>query len=258
MSDAQARINRAKELLEGLKKEVAAFFDTKPYEAVVEEEAETGDLVVKVKIRAQPPEQWKITIGEIIHHLRASLDLWIHDLIIKNGNTPTRDTGFPIFDNEADFKKLGNAKLVGIDTNSLAFIKGLNLFQTGNPVIWKLHKLDIEDKHHKLLIAGSTHRSVVIDPMQMFRDMHPGKEFPAMPIALKPAERDFPLQDGSILYRVPARARQSHPSELPKYEFEIAYSDRVVVKDEPLIPSLDSFVSSVEKITQQGNPSTSK
>ncbi len=250
MSDAQARIERAKELLEGLKKGIAAFFDAKPYEAMVAEEEGTGDLLVKVKIHAHTPEQWKITTGEIIHHLRAALDLWVHDLILKNGNTPTIDTSFPVFDKEADFKKFASAKLLGIDAKSLALIMGLNLFQSGNPTIWKLHKLDIEDKHHKLIVAGSAHRSVVIDFGQVFRDMHPDKEFPDMSIGLQPAERDFPLQDGSILYRVPAKARKSHPSELPKYEFEIAYSDGNIVKDEPLIPSLEAFVNAAENIIQ--------
>jgi hypothetical protein len=255
MSDVQARIDRAKELLQGLKGEVIAFFDAKPYEAVVEEETGTGDLVVKAKIHGQPPEQWKITTGEIIHHLRSSLDLWVHDLVIKNGNAPTRKTAFPVFDKDADFKKFGSDKLTGIDSDSHAFIMGLNLYQSGNPVIWKLHKLDIEDKHRKLIVAGSAHRSVVIDPVQMFRDIMPlGKEFPAMPIALIPAERDFPLRDGSILYRVPAQVRQSHPNELPKYEFEIAYGDGSVVKDDPLIQGLDSFVDSVEKIILWSNP----
>lgn len=250
MSDTQARIVRAKELLAGLKKEIVNFFDSKPYEAVEEEEQDTRDLVVKLKINALPPEQWKITTGEIIHHLRAALDLWVHDLIVKNGNTPTKETSFPIFDKETDFRKFASTKLVGIDSKSLTFIMGLNLFQSGNQTIWKLHKLDIEDKHHKLIITGSAHKSVVIDFGQMFRGMHPGKEFPDMPIALQPADRDFPLQDGSILYRVPAEARESHPSKLPKYEFEIAYSDGNIVKDEPLITSLDSFVNAVEKIIQ--------
>ena len=250
MSDAQSRINRAKELLGGIKKEVAAFFNSAPYLAIAEDEVGTGDLVVKVRMRAQPPEQWKITIGEIIHHLRSSLDLYVHDLVIKNGSTPTRDTMFPIFENQAEFEKSGSAKLAGIDSKSLAFIMSLKLYRDGNITIWKLHKLDIEDKHHKLIVAGSAHRSVVIGSAQMFRDIHPGIEFPAMSIALKPAERDFPLRDGSILYRVPAKARESHPGELPKYEFEIAYGDGATVIDEPLIPSLESFVHSVEKIVQ--------
>ncbi len=248
MSDTQARIERAKELLEGLKKEIAVFFEAKPYEAVAEEEGITGDLVVKAKIHAHAPEQWRITTGEIIHNLRAALDLWVHDLILKNGNTPTRDTSFPIFDKEVDFRKFAATKLIGIDQKSLAFIMGLDLFQSGNPTIWKLHKLDIEDKHHRLIVAGSAHQSVVIDFAQAFRDMYPGKEFPAIPVSLRPAERDFPLHDGSILYRVLAEGRKSHPSELPKYVFEITYSDGNVVKDEPLIPDLDSFVNAVEKI----------
>jgi hypothetical protein len=43
-----------------------------------------------------PPLRFAVLAGEIIHHLRSTLDHLIHVLVMKNAKTPTRRHQFPI------------------------------------------------------------------------------------------------------------------------------------------------------------------
>jgi hypothetical protein len=251
---ATTKIDHAKRLFIDLNEKVKNFFVTgKPYEAISIIDQETGDLLVVAKINITPPsEEWSCVAGDIIHNVRSSLDHLVWDLVIANKQIPNRNNCFPITENEENFLKYGLPSLEGVDSKAIEEIKSLKPFRSGTEWLWQLHKLDIADKHRTLLIAGSAHKSVIIDMSQDFKRLNPEIDIPPMPIALRPAERDFPLKNGDVLFRVPAKSITPDMMGMPKeYEFEIAYSDRDVVKDESMLESLNKFINMADDIIRK-------
>ncbi|OFW57589.1 MAG: hypothetical protein A2133_03400 [Actinobacteria bacterium RBG_16_64_13] len=77
---------------------------------------------------------------------------------------------------------------------------------------------------------------------------------PFPPLALKPADRQFPLQDGDEIYRVLAAGRASHGNKYPDFTFEIAFGEGEIVEGEPLIPTLAQFVGLIEGVVEPFRP----
>lgn len=75
-------------------------------------------------------------------------------------------------------------------------------------------------------------------------------EIPSLPIALNPADKQWPLNDGAEIYRVMDAARSSHRDEDVQFTFGIAFGEGEVVQGEPLIPTLHQLVNSVEETTK--------
>lgn len=96
-----ARIDRADDLSRQLTKACEAFLATQPY--TVEErpdENPTTRAFVVTAIHAVPL-QLRIVAGEVVHHLRASLDLLAYQLMLKSGVTEEKllkRSAFPVLD----------------------------------------------------------------------------------------------------------------------------------------------------------------
>lgn len=96
------KVKRAKEHINNLELLISGFRESKPYEVVRQEEP-NGEITFRVKVKAQPPQEWGAIIGDVIHNLRSSLDYLIWQLVLSNGKTPSKRTGFPICDNAKKF-----------------------------------------------------------------------------------------------------------------------------------------------------------
>jgi hypothetical protein len=114
-------------------------------------------------------------------------------------------------------------------------------------VLWQLHQLDIVDKHHLLLPVGTAYRNFIIDPAVELRRLQPDWGIPPMPIALKPADRQYPLQDGAELLRIMPAARTS-ANMTPQFTFELAFGEGNIVQGEPLVPTLQQFAVTVQDV----------
>jgi len=253
MTVVRAKIERAQEHLGKLESEVRAFLQTNPYQAVGEDDPETGDWRVLVRVREEPPLRWSATIGDVIHNLRSSLDLLVWQLVIANGGEPNEFTGFPIFKSADEFEKHSPGRLKGASEEAVRLMKELKSYQGGNNTLWQLHQLDIIDKHRLLIPVGSAHRNVVIDMSKGLRQTSPGWDIPPMPIALEPSDRQFPLKDGAEIFRVKAQARGRGDMD-PKFTFEIAFGEGEIIDGEPLVPTLSKFVDVVAKLTEKFMP----
>ncbi len=97
------KVERAKEHVGNLETLVQGFLQSNPYEAFPHNEPDTGDLVYKVRVLAQPPLWWSAVIGDAIHNLRSSLDLLVCELVRAEGKEIKTNTGFPVFKNATAF-----------------------------------------------------------------------------------------------------------------------------------------------------------
>lgn len=246
---ATAKLKRAKKHFADLKEVIEIYHRNSPFQAVGENEVETGDLVYRLKINHPPPaEELASIFGDLIHNLHSTLDLRIFELVIANGNAPTKNTSFPFCVSPQQFQECCNRSLLGLSAPQAKIVESLNSYKGGNGLLWELHFQDIIDKHRQLLIAGSAHHSVEIDVTAPLRRMNPGFDIPPMGIALSPADREFPLTDGYELYRVMKQARDDGADEKAIFRFEVAYSDGSNVYGEPLLPRAEAFIGVVEGV----------
>jgi len=248
------KIERAKKHLYDLEQLIQEFFTSNPYRIEIHDEASTGDRVFKVRTPHSPPLEWSAIVGDIVHNLRAALDLLICELVRAEGNRVTDTTGFPIGKGAKQFKSGYLQKVSGVSKEAIQLIKAAKPYKGGNEPLWWLHRLDIADKHRILITVGSAYENFIVDFGAMFRESHAASlsvdpsEIPSMPIAINPADRQWPLKDGAEVYRVMPAARDAHKDEDIHFTFGIAFGEGEVVQGEPLTPSLHQLVASVEEV----------
>lgn len=232
------KVERAKEHIRDLELQIRHFHDGGPYE-VLRQDGTNGEITFRVKVRAQPPPEWGTIIGDVIHNLRSALDYLVWQLVLANGKTPGKKTGFPICQNTEEFETHGQQKIRGVTDEVVRLVRELKPYRGGNDVLWRLHELDIMDKHKLLIPVGAAYSSVVLDSMELLRKTDP--EIPSMYIDLRPADRQYPLQDGAALFRTQAGIHES-----PKFRFEVAFGEGELVKGEPILETLQQLTTCVE------------
>lgn len=253
------KVERAKEHVRNLEVLVEGFKQTNPYEVVAYDEPDTGDLVYEVKVLAQPPPWWGAVVGDAIHNLRSSLDLLVCELVRAEGKEIKPNTGFPVFKNAVAFANAFKSgvpgQIKGAPKMAVDLIKRAKPYKGGEGAFWRLHQLDIADKHKLLVPVGAAYESLILDFARAFDnmpDLPPELVVPpeiSMPIGIRPADRQFPLEDGAELFRVPAPTRGDVASQMydnPKFTFAVALGKGEVVEGEPLLETLHELVQFVE------------
>lgn len=148
------KIERAHRHLRELETEITAYFHRKPMVLMVEKPAgleHHGAHSWTVRIREPVPIHLSPIIGDIIHNLRASLDLLACDLVRIAGKS-TKGVNFPFCDNPNkldDFIKLRNLTRAGPEV--VALVKSLKPYKGGNIALRAIHDFDIRDKHEALI-----------------------------------------------------------------------------------------------------------
>ena len=104
--------------------------------------------------------------GDAIHNLRCALDHLVFQLIeagVEGGTTRTakpEDIGFPIFETEQDYTSNRMRKVHGARRQAIAAIDALRPYRGGDDLLWRLHRLDINDKHQSIISIG--HRQLLL------------------------------------------------------------------------------------------------
>lgn len=248
MSGIEAKIERAKEHFDEIKQLVLAFGESKPYRVVGQEHSETGEYWHVLRVRRYPPRRIAAVTGDMLHNLRSALDFLAWQLVEANGVEPTDKTSFPISNSPEEFETSGLRKVEGASKGAVELVKAAKPYQGGNDALWRLHKLDIVDKHRLLVTVGSAYTNISID-FSTYMQRTFGRELPPMRLGMKPAESLFPLKDGTVLYRVMPGARRVDDDD-PEFSFEIALDEPKVVEGEPLIPTLNDLLQAVEGVIE--------
>lgn len=150
-----ARLVRAHKHFKELESECDRLIANDPNSAVsfiVELDEEMGDLRVRLRFPEAFPLELGLIVGEILHHLRASLDNLAWQLVVANGGTPGPNTKFPIFKSESKFDSAAAGFTKGMSRPVQTKIKGLQPFNAWpehptHSTLWKIHELDIINKH---------------------------------------------------------------------------------------------------------------
>ena len=232
-----AKIKRADENIAGLNVEIGQALDT--YRLVRQPQLRS------FAGRIQPPANEQETLirfgvlaGEIIHHLRSSLDHLVWQLVRVRGEYPlTAHLEFPIFLDPEKFKSAAPRKIQGVPSDAATLIEQAQPYHRGgeNDPLWILHDLDIHDKHRVLIVTASAMTMYTrFDQTGQFRGftlLKPSAPEPG--VEIHPAYFPFAPLD----YRADSPEVNVNPQEA----FQIVFRDFGLAKYEPVIPRLSEL-----------------
>jgi hypothetical protein len=199
------------------------------------------DVVVRLTVKGSTPSRIGCIVGDVVHNLRTALDYLAYLAIEWNGGTPTRQTQFPVCSIEARFSEIVKSQLAGAPTPFIRLVEALQPFKCDQPsesVLGIVHRLDINDKHNRLLISALMSSQVSLE----FDE--PGC-LERQPILTIPP---FPLVDGAEL----ARFRLAIGREVIRPPFKIGLGADLALVDEspihgqPLTITLYQIIKQVE------------
>lgn len=97
------------------------------------------------------PLHFGVILGDFLHNLRGVLDHVIWQLVLLNGNEPTRANAFPICDTQEDFDKLAKRNLRGLTDDQRALVQEYQPYRLGDEArrhfLAVLRDLSNTDKH---------------------------------------------------------------------------------------------------------------
>jgi hypothetical protein len=164
LSGVDRKIEWAKRHLADLKKSIDDTLKAHPCRFVGQMNPKTGEYVLGVQGLPAMDPAWSLSVGDIVHNLRSALDHLAWQLVILDGGTPDENTQFPIRD--SPFNKRGQwvRPQLRPEVKSPHILDALEEVQPyfgpyGEPAVyaesqlWRVHRLDIIDKHRLLLVV---------------------------------------------------------------------------------------------------------
>lgn len=162
MVNPKLKLGRAKEYLDALREEVAAFEKSQPYRISAHDDAERGKYVVEIRINSDIPDAIGLLAGDFICCLRASLDYLAWQLALLTTDSPFDGTCFPIcesYDIKGGTEGYICSVTKDIPSEVVRIMRDLQPYQSGDAYqfshLWRLNKLWNIDKHRRIPILGS-------------------------------------------------------------------------------------------------------
>lgn len=148
------KIKRARKHVTELERVVSGYWESRPVTQIMGTviKNDSGGYSLPFEMEVKPfPEETGAIVGDILHNLRAALDLMACDLCRLN-KQPIENVYFPFCEtaDELDgmikrrhFDRTGDA--------AIALIKELKPYKGGNVALRTIHDLDVQDKHRTLI-----------------------------------------------------------------------------------------------------------
>jgi hypothetical protein len=174
LAGARLKLLRAREHLEVLGDELAAFTAGEPYRIAHEPNADGSEHIFRTQVLKEPPTLLSVIIGDALQNMRSALEHLVWGLAFKDkGSEPSRSTSFPIYRTEAAFfqtdkntssgysagsgmHKISEIKRVAVKTA----IQQLQPYKTGHDELYILNELARVDRHQSLRTIGGANRTV--------------------------------------------------------------------------------------------------
>ena len=201
------------------------------------------DVVVRLTVKGSTPSRIGCIVGDVVHNLRTALDYLAYLAVEWNGKVPTRQTQFPVCSIEAKFPEIVKSQLAGAPVPFIGLVESLQPFRCDQPlesILGIVHRLDINDKHNRLLISALMSSQVSLE----FDE--PGCLERAPTLTIPP----FPLVDGTELARF--RLAIGHEVIRPPFKIELgadlALIDESPIHGQPLTITLYQIIKQVTDI----------
>lgn len=161
LDGCRAKLARARETLRTLEREAEKYVSQNSPLVRVEKQFLNGGLehAIVAYGNHNPPLSFAVITGEIVHHLRSSLDHLIHALVVSNGEAPTKQHQFPICLTEKAFKDAWRCNQIkGVGPTAKQLIESVQPYTTTEPDntnLYVIGQYDNADKHRLLVVVTS-------------------------------------------------------------------------------------------------------
>ncbi len=252
LDDCRAKITRANEHLAALTRAVEDFLARDPYDLIQRDDPRTGEHVICVRVRENPPSATLAAlVGDLAQNLRSALDYLSQRLVRANGQASSHATEFPIFLDASRYPSDAPRKTRGMSTAAMAVLERLQPFNGATPdrhPLWLLHELNNADKHRQLSVVGSALHSqalTVTGNLQV-------AVRPAVPVALGTPMPILPLRDGMELMRLAIVDRAAHGAVEAEgsFTFGISFEAPPIVRGLSVVPVMRSLTDCVSWIVE--------
>ncbi|MEZ8065079.1 MULTISPECIES: hypothetical protein [Vibrio] len=235
----ELKIVRAKSHIRELENQLVDYIKSKPFKVVVESEDGGSNHLWTLRVKHDIPMIFAAIIGDVIHNLRASLDLLATELV-EHAGQDAKNVYFP-FGNDADGleQMIKKRRIDKAGQGVVDIVRDLKPYTGGNKLLRSLHDLDITDKHKSLVpvahYAGIKNFQMngASGPMLTIQNLHCG-----------------PIRDGMVLMSLPPagniRVGQSFNPSL-----KLCLDEDVIERDEELVETMHKYVGMVEDILQR-------
>jgi hypothetical protein len=236
------KIERAKRHIRELEAEITAFHNAQPYRVAFESEFLQGrEERVKAVVRdvKEIPIEWSAIIGDIVHNLRAALDLLATDLARANSQTSRTaltSTYFPTGTDRKSFESDALKKIKRLSPTAQRLIRRLEPYTGGKgEAIRELHNIDVNDKHTILVTVGTVLLSnrFSIVPTAEVTELH------------VPGMGSYPLEDGKELMSF--SATDNVPGEINiDTGFNVMFGPGEPFGGQPVLPTIQNLIDFIE------------
>jgi hypothetical protein len=241
----RVKIDRAKEHFDHLQAAIRTFEAGGPYSVEIKRDFHNPSQEdYYFRSNAFIPDRWGALVGDCVHNLRSALDLLAVELVKANGGTPTDYTAFPVGADSTHFKTSAITRINGASADAIKLVQRLKPYRGGNDTIWRLHRIDIADKHQLLIPVAAAQKKPGIRyhvTDEATRDL-PG---PPMMYAI---ERRFPLKDGDKIFTyIRVRLPFEDKSEFD-FAFDISFGEGQTFDGETVISTLAKLIDFTERL----------
>ena len=254
------RVERAKEQRADLEREMRAWAKAGAYEVVSHLNEQSGYTIFHLNSVAEATPKITALIAETIHSLRTALDNLAYQLFLVCRTDPA-DVGervyFPIYDDTKPLKSDPFGPVKSFRDEIIDVFRKINPCKTGNHLLWVLHRLDIVDKHRRILTSTLVHHSVYIgDAMkQLFIDGGYADMIPALEL-----RRQFftsprtgkRAQVGDVIF-VGFPGDEEVNKNL-KFTFDISFDEPGIIEAKSIVETIDEMVILVKGIISSFEP----
>lgn len=242
-----AKFRRARQHLAELERQVQEYFAAEPFTVYTEAEPTSGPEIYRVHVATPPPVDLALVVGDVIHNARSALDHVACRLVEANGGS-TAHTKFPTGSTRSEFSKAVKAGLKGANEDAKAAVRELEVYDGGDNRLWRLHRLDIEDKHKLLIPVGMSYRTV---------NLHIGHgDLQLEPLGIVPAHPLFPITEGAELLCIQEQPRFAPTGGFTQnysFTFDLALDPSAMGADRPtpVVEAVADLVNHAESVAVQ-------
>jgi hypothetical protein len=152
----RVKIERAKKHLVDLERELRSKSRSKYTKLIMtHEDPQTGEQSRRFQVVRTAAFNSIATAGDVIQNLRTALDHLANQLILVAGNHPTSANCFPISKDFTAYEKDKARRVEGMRAEAKEAIDRVKPYGGGNDFLWRLHRLNIIDKHRLLFTVDN-------------------------------------------------------------------------------------------------------
>jgi hypothetical protein len=253
LSGPLLKLNRAKFHIQNLDAALKEFSASNPYRIGTKTDPKTGETIYYLTSVDPVPPIISLLVGDALHNLRASLDHLAQQFYFVGSaaDVVSPDVSFPIFEDAARYKPGVGGKVKGMRQDAIDFINATKPYHGGDDALWRIHKLNIIDKHRLVLAVHGAPVGTKVDVMELIRR---GKANPAAgPVSMNFQMRFFnpkcPLKVGDELF-----ATVGEPDKNMGFAFFVALHEPPIVDAQSVLLVLAELANAVDGILNRARP----